>query len=505
MKNKDLILVEELRRAYDSLEPDDAAKTRMLDAAYKKARESKKPVFSFSFTQKNLMMIASSAAAVAVLFAGLWFMLDQDDSIIIPPVPADTDAYTSDTAQTQTVSEAEEAASEPPVIGSDDTARDDSAADETAETTAFHGGGNPEPGTPQSTRAAVPVDFPSVGLPPIGIPSVGIPSVGVPSVGIPSTGVPSVGLPLIEAAPIGNFSSPPPTVVAAPETTAEATQAPVHVHTNAQPEVYTTTTTAAQTQPAVSEPAQTQAETALPSRSGSGTLTKPIDIPVSSFDIPLGVLDPFSPVNFYDNINELYSPISAPPSAPVMMPPSTTAPMFIEDMWWLEQAVFPAASEDWEGRGLDFEIDEESVSDAFSPGLSRGNFSLPAELPPLSVFEEEAIKADYINFMNACLDNIGCEYWQNVTSDMLSVWYYGTYNGNSVVVIAAHGLTDNTPEVSVIEVAGYEIFFSSSGHELLVRTSSGRFLDITDAYAYGLLSLEDVFNVKYYTNPWDFY
>jgi len=68
--------------SYNNHTPDDAARERMLDSAYEKASVGKvRRLSRFTFAH-NIYAIATSAAAVCILFAGIWFMLPHDDSII---------------------------------------------------------------------------------------------------------------------------------------------------------------------------------------------------------------------------------------------------------------------------------------------------------------------------------------------------------------------------------------------------------------------------------------
>jgi hypothetical protein len=83
------------------------------------------------------------------------------------------------------------------------------------------------------------------------------------------------------------------------------------------------------------------------------------------------------------------------------------------------------------------------------------------------------------------------------------MWYYGTYNGNSVVVFHVPG-RDYSGGARSVTVAGQSIHFANSGYELLVYTVSGEFMDIRDAFSAGLLTVRDVEDIKYYTNPWEF-
>jgi len=81
MKNEKFIIGEKFRHEYNNYTPDEQVKERMLDRAYEKASASSIPSFMFS---RNIYAIATSAAAVCILFAGIWFMLPQDESVIMP-------------------------------------------------------------------------------------------------------------------------------------------------------------------------------------------------------------------------------------------------------------------------------------------------------------------------------------------------------------------------------------------------------------------------------------
>jgi hypothetical protein len=85
------------RDAYNAHSPDEAAKARMLKAAYEKAATAKPLIVRM---RKNMMMFAGSAAALCVMFAGVWYVMFHNNPITIEHPEPDTTTTAADVLDT---------------------------------------------------------------------------------------------------------------------------------------------------------------------------------------------------------------------------------------------------------------------------------------------------------------------------------------------------------------------------------------------------------------------
>ena len=118
----------------------------------------------------------------------------------------------------------------------------------------------------------------------------------------------------------------------------------------------------------------------------------------------------------------------------------------------------------------------------------------PKDPETLSADTEEKIKADYVAwekkkiFKNPNVVDV---------SDVIIEDYYGTYNGGEVLNISISGsvyLTVVTEE----NIAGYNIWFPSNGE--IYFHKNAKFYSLEDAYAKGLLTKQDIRDIKWYLN-----
>jgi len=105
MKNKKFI------ETYNNNSPDESAKERMLKTAIEKSTKAEKT--EMSFARKNFAAIASAAAAICLLCAGIWFSLDSNSDIISDDV-LNTEAPDATAEPAATIPEPETATAEPP-------------------------------------------------------------------------------------------------------------------------------------------------------------------------------------------------------------------------------------------------------------------------------------------------------------------------------------------------------------------------------------------------------
>ena len=118
---------------------------------------------------------------------------------------------------------------------------------------------------------------------------------------------------------------------------------------------------------------------------------------------------------------------------------------------------------------------------------------IETELLSLEALSEQAdlkLRDDFAVYMS--------DMWGELTaSDMIVMYYYGTYDGCEVVVMYGreYSMTD---DMNIISVAGQEISLPSGSLSVLVHKDS-TFIDINDAYDQGYLSTADIKAIKYYS------
>lgn len=134
-------------------------------------------------------------------------------------------------------------------------------------------------------------------------------------------------------------------------------------------------------------------------------------------------------------------------------------------------------------------------SEGVIPPVSDENTStepdtnVPSAVSELSENEADKLREDFAKYISKS--------WPGVTADDIFIMgYYGTYNGNEVVIMYGtdYEMTDDEQEINV---AGYTIYLPSGSLQLLLHKDSS-FIDIRDAYHHGYLTEEDIISVKNY-------
>ena len=89
--------------------------------------------------------------------------------------------------------------------------------------------------------------------------------------------------------------------------------------------------------------------------------------------------------------------------------------------------------------------------------------------------------------------------WTEAQSEEMFVMsYYGTYNGNEVVVMWGSGY-DRTADLKEVTVGDRTFMLTSGSYEILLHKDSG-FIDINTAYSERYLTDEDIEAIYYYAN-----
>lgn len=89
--------------------------------------------------------------------------------------------------------------------------------------------------------------------------------------------------------------------------------------------------------------------------------------------------------------------------------------------------------------------------------------------------------------------------------DVYILNYYGTYSGGEAVVMWWYDTSTGerigrpvTDDIKEFRVAGYSFLLTSGSYDLVIHTASGEFIEISDAYAAGLLTEEEVEEISYH-------
>jgi hypothetical protein len=138
---------------------------------------------------------------------------------------------------------------------------------------------------------------------------------------------------------------------------------------------------------------------------------------------------------------------------------------------------------------------------------AANNFPIPPALKPLSPQEDEKIRMDYVLYLTARMlrENPDVVIDMAYPGDYKIMYYFGTYNGNSVVVVYPKYAGMNGA-MQYIDIAGYRIVLNSGSFELLVHRAQPeggsnleKFIGIEDAFKQGILSLQNIHDISYYS------
>lgn len=125
----------------------------------------------------------------------------------------------------------------------------------------------------------------------------------------------------------------------------------------------------------------------------------------------------------------------------------------------------------------------------------------PSQIPPLvslSAARSRQILESYADYLVGIWDME-----QVLTADdLMIIYYFGTYNGNEVVVIYPRdwGATADMQYISILSDDGeITIALGSGSYELMVH-NNGTFYEITTAHRNGLLTMDDIRHIAYYSS-----
>ncbi len=116
----------------------------------------------------------------------------------------------------------------------------------------------------------------------------------------------------------------------------------------------------------------------------------------------------------------------------------------------------------------------------------------PKDPETLSADTEEKIKADYVAWEKKFYKDSKIE-----VSDVIIEDYYGTYNGGEVLGISIT-IYAYPAVVKEENIAGYNIWFLSAQSVFFHKNT--KFYSLEDAYAKGLLTKQDIRDIKWYLN-----
>lgn len=116
----------------------------------------------------------------------------------------------------------------------------------------------------------------------------------------------------------------------------------------------------------------------------------------------------------------------------------------------------------------------------------------PKDPETLSAEAEEKIKADYVAWEKKIYKDSKIE-----VSDVIIEDYYGTYNGGEVLGLSIT-IYAYPAVVKEENIAGYNIWFPSAQSVFFHKNT--KFYSLEDAYARGLLTKQDIRDIKWYLN-----
>ena len=128
------------------------------------------------------------------------------------------------------------------------------------------------------------------------------------------------------------------------------------------------------------------------------------------------------------------------------------------------------------------------ASKGVEPTISEKTY--PA-MTPLSDEQKQIIINDFLKYKK------NDRMWNNVGAEDLYVKsYYGTYNGNEVVIVWCNDM-DCTDDIQEINIAGYTITLGSGSLTLMLH-KDGTFTEIREAYEKGYLTKSDIKKIANY-------
>ena len=114
------------------------------------------------------------------------------------------------------------------------------------------------------------------------------------------------------------------------------------------------------------------------------------------------------------------------------------------------------------------------------------NPALEEDYPPIEIGmdEMEKIISDY-----AAANGVKYE-------DVWLRYYYGTYSGGDAVVLSILGNAE-TDDIYHLKLGGYEFYLPSGSLRIYIHTRNGGFVELSDAYAAGLVTNSDLDIISY--------